>query len=237
MNHVSVISKCALFSFAYFFMQLSAFANQIECQFELHDGKIKIYDYLLEPRYPLGNEAVIACKNSPDGRWITIQAGYRLNVDIWLYDSYTKTNPIKIDTEPGNNVRVIFHGNKVFEVRWGGIGYRMSDFFQTDNTKAKVHIDDVLSYFDVLDIYVCFYERGVKVGKVFGKDSPEKFQVDFDLTNDSSALSPLFVIDKVEITGEDLIVLHHMANGKKDVEIFKPKLLKGNTTKLEFEIE
>lgn len=231
--------KCVIFSMTLFALDLPVFAKEFKCQYELYDGKIKVFDYLLEPKNPIDDteDTVIACDSSPDGRWITVQSGYRISVDIWLYDSYTKKRPIRIDTQPGNHTRVNFHSNAVFEVRWGGMGYRMSDFFQVDKPKVKVHIDDVLSYFDVLDAYVSFYENGVVIGKVFEKIMPEKFHIDFDLTKDPNAISPLFVIDKIKIIGEELIVSHRRTNGQMTTEVFKPKLLKGNTAQLESNIE
>ena len=91
-----------------------------EIEYEVVGGKLAVFGYVLDPKYPIPSAdfegRVIAFHLSPDNKWIVIQSGYRIKVDLWLYNTETKAKPVRIASQPGNHTTVNWHGSEVFEI-------------------------------------------------------------------------------------------------------------------------
>ena len=193
-----------------------------EIEYKVVDGKLAVFGYVLEPKYPIpGDDSegrVIAFHPSPDERWVVIQSGYRVAVDLWLYDTATRAKPVRVASEPGNHTTINWHGSKVFEVFWGGMGYSMSELFRVEHVDRGKRVDDMLLYDDRRDLYVSFLideaiTTGIEVGRAFAEPGvqPEKFKLDLDYTYVSEAR---FTIENVKIVGSEIVVTHTRENMK-----------------------
>ncbi len=205
-----------------------------DVEYQVVAGKLAVFGHVLDPKYPIPGDddegRVIAFHSSPNERWIVIQSGYRVEVDLWLYDTQTKAKPVRIASQPGNHTRVSWHGNRVFGVSWGGMGYRMSELFQVEDPQRGKRIDDMLLYDEGRDIYVSFFidhalGTGVELGRVFGGQGrkPERFRLNLEYTYASNAR---FAIEDATIAGNKIVVTHTRESGKKVRETFSSDFLR-----------
>ncbi|MFQ5995008.1 MAG: hypothetical protein ACE5K1_07915 [Acidiferrobacterales bacterium] len=218
-------------------LALSAFSppsvsSERDIEYKVLDGKLSVFGHVLNPKYPIPGDdyegRVIAFHASPNSKRIVIQSGYRVEVDLWLYDTETKTRPIRIPSKPGNHTTVNWHGNSVFEVFWGGMGYSMSQLFRVAAPQNGKRIDDMLLYDEQWDVYVSFFtddKAGIEVGRAFPERElkPEKIKLDLEYTYVSDAR---FTIDDVRIVGNKIVVTHTKANGEKVEEAFSSRFLR-----------
>ena len=196
-----------------------------DIEYRVVEGRLEVLGYVLNPRYPIPGDdyegRVIAFHPSPDGRWVVIQSGYRVEVDLWLYDTETEARPVRIDTDPGNHTSVNWHGNGTFEVFWAGMGSTMGELFRVDDLGHGARVDQMLHYDAARDIYVSFFseeasgnlEVGIEIGHAFvHRRHPERFTLDLDYAYLSNAR---FMIDEVEIRGNDVVVTYTMRSGEQ----------------------
>ena len=204
-----------------------------EIKYEVVGGKLAVFGYVLEPKYPIPGPdfegRVIAFHFSPDKKWLVIQSGYRVKVDLWLYNTETKAKPVRIASQPGNHTTVNWHGCEVFEIFWGGMGYSVSQLFQVGDPQTGKQIDNLLIYDCQRDVYVSFLiddsrSSGIEIGRIFfeQKLEPEKFKLNLEYTYVSDALS---TIKDVNIIGNKVVVAHTKMNGKRIEESFSSRFL------------
>lgn len=204
-----------------------------DVEYEVVGGRLAVFGYVLDPIYPIPGAdvegRVIAFHVSPDKKWIVIQSGYRIEVDLWLYDTESKAKPVRIASQPGNHTTVNWHGSEVFEVFWGGMGYGMSQLFRVADPQTGKRIDDMLLYDPRRDVYVSFLiddslSSVIEMGKVFSEQKPksERFKLDLEYTYVSDAR---FAIDDSKIIGNKVVVTHTKTSGDKVEETFSPRLL------------
>jgi hypothetical protein len=208
------------------------FAKGVE--YQVIAGKLAVFGHVLDPKYPIPSDdeegRVIAFHPSPNEKWIVIQSGYRVEVDLWLYNTQTKAKPVRIASQPGTHTTVNWHGSQVFEVAWGGMGYSVSELFEVKDLQGGKRINDMLLYDQERDIYVSFLidkalGAGIEVGRAFVKETrqPERYKLNLEYTYVSDAR---FAIDDVAITGKKVVVTHTRANGEKVRESFSLDFLR-----------
>ena len=204
-----------------------------EIEYDVLDGKLTVFGYMLDPKYPIpgadSEDRFITFRQSPNKKWIVIQSGYRIKVDLWLYNNETKAKPVRIASQPGNHTAVNWYGSKVFEIFWGGMGYSMSQLFQVEDPQIGQQIDDMLLYDYRRDVYVSFfvddsYSSGIEIGRAFyePKLKPERFKLNLEYTYVSDAR---FAINDVRIIRNRVAVTHTKMNGVKVVETFSARAL------------
>jgi hypothetical protein len=204
-----------------------------DIQYEVVGGKLVVFGHVLDPVYPVpGAEVesrVIAFHRSPDKKWIVIQSGYRIEVDLWLYNTETKAKPVRIACQPGNHTTVNWHYSDVFEINWGGMGYDTSQLFQVGNPQTGKRVDGMLLYEPRRDVYVSFViddslSSVIEVGRAFNEQKPalERFKLDLEYEYVSEAR---FAINDTRIVGNKLAVTHTRMNGDKVESVFSPRIL------------
>ena len=204
-----------------------------EFEYEVVEGKLAVFGHVLDPKYPIPSAdfegRVIAFHISPDEKWIVIQSGSRIKVDLWLYNTETKAKPVRIVSQPGNHTTVCWHGSEVFEIFWGGMGYSKSQLFQVGDPQIGKQISDMLLYDRQHDVYVSFFIDDsllsrIEIGRTFDKQKlkPQRFKINLEYTHVSDAR---FAIDHVKIIGNKVVVTHTKMNGDKVEEIFPSRFL------------
>lgn len=204
-----------------------------EIEYEVVGGKLAVFGYVLDPKYPIPGAdfegRVIAFHLSPDKKWIVIQSGYRIKVDLWLYNTETKAKPVRIASQPGNHTTVNWHGREVFEIFWGGMGYSMSQLFQVGDPQIGKRINDMLLYDQRRSVYVSFLiddslSSWIEIGRTFyeQKLKPERFKLNLEYTYLSDAR---FAINDVKIIGNRIVVTHTKMNGEEVEETFSSRFL------------
>lgn len=198
-----------------------------EFDYKVIDGKLHIFGYTLEPKFPIkassppeDDDTLISFNRSPSGRWLIIRTGYMEKTEMWLYDANNKTKPIKIDLSPrGRHINSMWYGVDIFEIEHAGMGYRTSDFYQAQDLGKTFRVDSLLLYDLGMDIYVSFYMDGIEVGKGFAKGDlkPERFDIELDYKYVSDAM---FTIEEVKIQGRRVIVTHRKSDDSLVEESF-----------------
>ncbi|UCH48896.1 MAG: hypothetical protein JSU95_03580 [Betaproteobacteria bacterium] len=202
-----------------------------EIEYEVKGGKLVVFGHVLEPVYSApeaqAEGRVVFFHRSPDKKWIVIQSGYRIEVDLWLYNTRTNGKPVRIECEPGNHTTAKWYGSKVFEISWGGMGYEMSQLFRVDDTRTGKRVDGMLLYEPHRDVYVSLViddslSSVIEVGRAFNEQQLERFKLDLEYEYVSEAR---FAINDTRIVGNKLVVTHTRLNGDKVESVFSPQLL------------
>jgi hypothetical protein len=221
-------------------LPLFASAYAEEYDYKVVDGKMHIFGYILEPRYPIkysspeeDDDTVISINPSISGRWIIICTGYMEKTEMWLFDTRKKTRPAKIDFQPrGRHISKKWHNDEIFEIRHTGMGYWTSDFYRAQDLTKTFQVDSIMLYDLARDIYVSFYMDGIEIGKGFNRDNlkPERFNIDLEYEYVSDAIS---TIEDVTIQDPKLIVIHRKLDGTLASETFIPAHLNEDTLNAE----
>jgi hypothetical protein len=212
-------------------MSLSLFASACadEYDYKVVDGKLHIFGYILEPRYPItsstppeDSDTFITIIPSISERWIIIRTGYMAETEMWLFDTQKKTRPVKLDFQPkGRHIHNEWQNDEIFEIRHAGMGYWTSDFYLAGDLTKTFQVDSIMLYDLARDIYVSFYMDGIEIGKGFNKGDlkPERFNIDLEYKYVSEAIS---TIEDVMIQDPKLIVIHRKLDGTLASETFFP---------------
>ena len=117
----------------------------------------------------------------------------------------------------------MWHGDSVFEVEWGGMGYTISELLLAEDPARRARVDDMLLYDEESAVYVSFFRNGVEVGRLFGPEADrERFPLPLEYT---SAVDARMTIESVAIQGPALSVVHRKADGSlARVQLF-PEML------------
>ena len=184
---------------------------------------------------PATEEAIhVGIATSPSGRWSVIKL---LNpseespwsYEFWLYDARTGARPVDLEVDAGKNAGIVWHGDTVFEVEWGGMGYTASELLLATDPARRTRIDDMLLYDEERALYVSFFPDGVSVGRSFApKAEPERFPLPLEY---ESAVDARMTIESVEIQGPALVVVHRKADGSLARVRFLPGLLSDPPTR------
>ncbi len=207
------------------------YANEFD--YKVIDGKLHIFGYTLEPKFPIkassppeDDDTLISFNQSPSGRWLIIRTGYMEKTELWLYDAEEESMPMKIDFRPrGRHIFSRWYGDDIFEIEHAGMGYRTSDFYQSQDLGKTFRVDSLLLYDPDRDMYVSFYLDGIEVGKGFDKGylKPERFNIELDYKYVSDAM---FTIEEVKIQDNQVIVVHRKSDDSLVEESFVSKFLK-----------
>ena len=208
------------------------------------EGKaLHVFGHALEPTRsldlsdPAAEEAIhVGIAPSPSGRWSVIKflnpsEEFPWSYDFWLYDAEAKSRPIEIGVDAGRNAGVVWHGDSVFEVAWGGMGYTGSALFLAEEPARRARVDDMLLYDEERSLYVSFFRDGVEVGHLFAaKTERERFPLPLEY---ASAVDARMTIDSVEIQGSALSVVYRKADGSLARVQFFSELLMERATNTE----
>lgn len=201
------------------------------------EGKaLHVFGHALEPTRspdltdPATEEAIhVGIATSPNGRWSVIKflnpsRESPWSYDFWLYDAETGTRPIELEVDTGRNAGIVWHGDTVFEVAWGGMGYTMSELLLAEDPARRTRVDDLLLYDEKSALYVAFFRDGVEVGRPFAPEADrERFPLPLEY---ASSVDARMTIDSVAIQGPVLSVVHRKADGSlARVKLF-PELLR-----------
>ena len=208
------------------------------------EGKaLHVFGHALEPTRsldlsdPATEESIhVGIATSPSGRWSVItflnpSEEFPWSYDFWLYDAETRAIPIALEVNTGRNAGIVWHGDAVFEVAWGGMGYTSSVLLLAEDPARRARVDDMLLYDQERALYVSFFQDGVEVGRVFTPEvDQERFLLPLEYV---SAVDARMTIDSVEIQGPALSVAHRKADGSLARVQFFPELLseRGTSTK------
>ena len=200
--------------------------------YSITNGRLHVFGYSLQPNFEIklptslddDDTSSISFSRSDDGRWIVIHHERDVNSsEFWLYDDETRKKPFHLQIGSGRHGDIAWHGNRLFEVQYFGMGYTISIFVRVDDPENPVHTADLLHYDGERDIYVSFFPDGVEIGRLFDLTSAkERFPIALEYV---SAVDARMTIEKVDIKGKELVVTHTRRDGSLAVERFLPDLL------------
>lgn len=208
-------------------------------RYEVVEGAVLVFGHRLETENPLpdiGNCegcGSIGFHRSPDGRWILIESDIRFTAnDIWLYDMRTGAEPKHVvDKRHGRHLDTIWHSNRVFEVRWDGMGYSKSLLFDVGNPKEGKALDNLQMYDAERDVYVRYRRdpdmpaHEIEIGSAFSPAvEAERFGVALDVEYLSDAVGQF---ESVEIEGKDVVVIYNTTERGLVTDSLSPKILDG----------
>jgi hypothetical protein len=203
------------------------------------EGAVLVFGHRLETENPLpgiGNCegcGAIGFHRSPDGRWILIVSDVRpTDNDIWLYDTRSGAMPKHlVDKRRGRHLETGWLSDRVFEVRWAGMGYSSSLLFDAAGPGAGKALDNLLLYDAARDVYVRFHydaDRSasmVEIGLAFSASvGVERFPVALDNEYLSDWRDQF---EGIEIDGAHLVVTYHTKARGPVTDRFAPQTLAG----------
>lgn len=188
-------------------------SGNVEVPYTLRDGELKVFGHAI--RSPeiknIEGESFVSFSESPDKRWVVI--GYDEPFEktlVWLYDRKTKAAPAIVQAKRvGKHFGVDWHGDGVFAIFWGGMGYKTSQLFQVANPDVYAEVDDIIVYDHVGDIYARYaFDKDdnhfVFVGRAFhGRKAEEKYVIKLyveDLFTASSSIEVRFGSNNITIS-------------------------------------
>jgi len=224
---------------------LLVFANDLDVvDLYVVDNRIVLFGYMLDTKYevkksspPKESDTIIHTKLSPDNHNLIVIVGFNLSErivwEIWKYNINQQQEPICISSniEFGSNIRTKWHNNDVFEISWGGFGWKKTKFINI-TTNTNFLIDNYIFYDPVYDIYVALKPSTVKPSKIEvgpGFDKRNRNIELFDIKSKSD-LNGLDIVIDVKINGDNLMVSQKNNNGILE-NIFKHDILKGDDRK------
>ena len=203
------------------------------------EGAVLVFGYRLETVNPLPETGdcegcgAIGFHRSPDGRWVLIVSDVRFtDNDIWLYDTTTRARPTRVvDARGGRHLETGWLSDRVFEVRWSGMGYSNSLLFDVARSGDGVALANLLRYDAARDVYVRFHYDAqlsasmVETGSAFSASAGvERFTVALDNEYLSDWRDQF---EGVEIDGAQLIVTYKTKAGGPVTKRFTPQILGG----------
>jgi hypothetical protein len=201
--------------------------------YTVRDGALHVFGHVLRPKFEIklatspedDDTSTISFPRSDDGRWVVIEHSRDVNsIEFWLYDSHTGDRPARIPVGSGRHGDVQWHGDEVFEIKFAGMGYTISEFVHVAQPEKPFHVSDLL-YCDAAErVYVSFYNDGVEIGRLFEEDDQlkERFPINLEYV---SVVDAVMTIEEVEIEGAVLIVAHSRKDGSVARESFLPRIL------------
>lgn len=210
-----------------------------DIEYEVVEGAVLVFGYRLETVNPLPEIGdcegcgAIGFDRSPDGRWVLIVSDVRFtDNDIWLYDTTTRARPARVvDARGGRHLETGWLSDRVFEVRWSGMGYSSSLLFDVARSGDGVALANLLRYDAARDVYVRFHYDAqlsasmVEIGSAFSASAGvERFAVALD--NEYLA-DWRDQFESVEIDGTQLVVTYKTTARGLVTERFAPKILAG----------
>jgi len=208
-------------------------------EYEVVDGAILVFGHRLETDNPLPKQGncdecwPIGFHRSPTGRWILIVSDVMFTAnDVWLYDAGSKVTPRHlIDKRRGRHLETNWLSDRVFEVRWIGMGYSTSLLFDAANPGAGRAMDDLLLYDVERDVYVRYdYDNEtssdmIEIGSVFSRlGRVEHFPI---ALGGDSRVDAIYKFKSVEIAGSSVIVTHATSGEVLVSDEFSPQVLAG----------
>lgn len=203
------------------------------------DGAVLVFGHRLETRNPLPEIGdcegcgAIGFHRSPDGRWILIVSDVRFtDNDIWLYDTSTGAMPNHlVGKRQGRHLETDWLSDRVFEVRWGGMGYSGSLLFDAASPGAGRALANLLLYDAARDVYVRFhYDKHtranmIEIGAAFSASTwASRYPIVLDNEYPSDSIHQF---ESVEIDGAHLIVTYKTKAGGPVTKRFTPQILDG----------
>jgi hypothetical protein len=203
------------------------------------EGAVLVFGYRLETLNPLPEIGdcegcgAIGFHRSPDGRWVLIVSDVRFtDNDIWLYDTTTRARPARVvDARGGRHLETNWLSDRVFEVRWSGMGYGNSLLFDVARSGDGVALANLLFYDAARDVYVRFHYDAqlsasmVETGPAFSASTGvERFTVALDNEYLSDWRDQF---EGVEIDGAHLVVTYHTKARGPVTDRFAPQILAG----------
>ena len=203
------------------------------------DGAVLVFGHRLETVNPLPEIGdcegcgAIGFDRSPDGRWVLIVSDVRFtDNDIWLYDTTTRARPTRVvDARGGRHLETGWLSDRVFEVRWSGMGYSNSLLFDVARSGDGVALANLLRYDAARDVYVRFHYDAqlsasmVETGSAFSASAGvERFPVALDNEYLSDWRDQF---ESIEIDGAHLVVTYHTKARGPVTDRFAPKILEG----------
>ncbi len=210
-------------------------------EYEIVGGKLVVFGHELVPHQALPDfGSCEECQSfhsvdlvrSPDIRRVLIISDVHLaNFDAWVFDTQSDSVPVRIAKERRGRhlTRSEWHSNIRIELSFAGMGYSTSIFIDVSRPDDSKIINDPLLYDAERDCsvrYVHDADTGtdlIEIGTVFAGDSAvERFPValDNEFLSDS-----LYMFEKVEIDGPNLIVTYKTSERGMVRDVFQPKLL------------
>lgn len=210
-----------------------------DVDYEVVDGAVLVFGHRLETgnRLPETGDCercgAIAFHRSPDGRWILIVSDVRFtDNDIWLYDTSTGAMPTHVvDKRRGRHLETNWISDRVFGVRWSGMGYSSSLLFDVAGPGTGKALENLLLYDAERDAYVRFHYDAqisasmVEIGPAFSLSAEvERFPIALD----NEYLSDWGDrIESVEIDGAHLVVTYKTKTKGPITDRFAPRILGG----------
>lgn len=216
-------------------------AKPAKPEYQVVDGAVLVFGHRLETENPLPKIghcetcSAIGFVYSPDERWVMIISDVRFtDNDIWLYDTSTGAKPRRVvDKRRGKHlIETDWLSNRIFEIRWGGMGYTTSLLFDVANPGEGKALSDLLLYDVERDVYARFHNVAneypgymIEVGSAFSPAVPaERFAIALDMEYLSDWA---FQIDSVEIDGAHLVVTYDTKARGKVTDRFPARVLGG----------
>lgn len=203
------------------------------------EGAVLVFGHRLETENPLPEIGdcegcgAIGFHRSPGGRWVLIVSDVRFtDNDIWLHDTNTEAMPTHlVDKRRGRHLETGWLSDRVFEVRWSGMGYSSSLLFDAAGPGAGKALDDMLLYDSARDVYARFHYDAqlsasmVEIGPVFSASAgAERFPVALDNEYLSDWRDQF---ESIEIDGAHLVVTYHTKARGLVTDRFAPQILAG----------
>lgn len=216
-----------------------AAAETAKPEYEVVDGAVLVFGHRLETENPLPKIGdcedcgAIGFHRSPDGQWILIESDIRFTAnDIWLYDTKTRAMPRHVvDKRRGRHLETNWFSNRIFEVRWSGMGYSSSLLFDVENPVERKALSNLLLYDSGRDVYVRYrynkemFAHEIEIGSVFSPGGEaERFPVALDVEYLSDAI---YRFESVEIGGMDVVVTYDTKARGRVEDRFSPRVLSG----------
>lgn len=215
-------------------------AETAKIEYEVVDGAVLVFGHRLETRNRLPKIGdcedctAIGFHYSPDGRWILIESDVRFtDNDIWLYDTRTGAMPNHVvDKRHGKHLETNWLSDRIFEVRWIGMGYSRSLLFDAENSGSGKALADLMLYDAERDVYVRYqYDKSrssdmIEIGSVFSAaNKAERFPIALDYKYYAEWM---FQVESVAIEGSRVVVTHLIKGDKVTVRSeFSPQVLSG----------
>lgn len=210
-----------------------------DIEYQVVEGAVLVFGHRLETENPLPGIGdcegcgAIGFHRSPDGRWILIVSDVRFtDNDIWLHDTTTRARPTRVvDARGGRHLETDWLSDRVFDVRWSGMGYSNSLLFDVARPGDGVALANLLRYDAARDVYVRFHYDAqlsasmVEIGSAFSASAGvERFPVALDNAYLSDWRDQF---ESVEIDGAHLVVTYKTKARGPVTDRFAPQILAG----------
>jgi hypothetical protein len=202
-------------------------------------GKIILYGHELKTKHAVkisnpyrSSDTLISTDLSPNNNNLIVSVGnpfegYR-KWEFWFYDISKKGEPINIvpTNMPSRNFGTKWLSNDIFEIEWGGFGWRQTRFYDARNLNNNFLCDDCRFYDVTKDVYVAQREYKVEIGPGFNKDHYTKELFDLGLPPNMDVLNVISSIKDVKIKNTKLLIFCDRGKGVIEKLIFEPLILK-----------